>query len=91
MNLGGIAAALDGGKSYTQNEKNGQKKRTSYEQGHYVVYLRLPAKEKEAQMETEKALTGNRIAILAAESGQVFQKAGVHIVSPHEDDQQLEN
>jgi hypothetical protein len=36
------------------------------------VFRFAPAKEEEAQKETDKVLKGNRFAILAAESEQVF-------------------
>ena len=65
---------LDGGKSYMQNKENGQRTRINYEEGQYVMYLWLPSKEEEAQEETEKVLTGNRFAILATESEQVFSR-----------------
>ncbi len=74
MNLGGNVVVLDGVKIYTQNKENGHKTRINYEEGQRVVRLRLPAKEKEAQEETEKALKGNRFAILAAENEQVFRR-----------------
>ena len=59
---------------YTQNKENGQRARINYEEGQYVTHLRLPSKEEEAQEETEKVLKGNRFAILAAESEQVFSR-----------------
>ena len=65
---------LDGGRSYMQNKENGQKTRINYEEGQRVVCLWLPSKEGEAQEETEKVLKGNRFAILAAESEQVFSR-----------------
>ena len=39
-----------------------------------VMYLWLPSKEEERQEETEQFLKGNRFAILAEESGQVFSR-----------------
>ena len=72
MNLGDDVVVLDGGKSYAQNKENGQKTRIKYEEGQHVTHLRLPAKEKEAQEETEKGLKGNRFAIVAAESEEVL-------------------
>jgi hypothetical protein len=45
-----------------------------YEDGQYVMYLWLPAKREEAREETEKVLKGNRFAILATESEQVFSR-----------------
>ena len=74
MNLGGNVIALDGGRSYTQNDENGQKTRINYDAGQYDTRLRLPSQEGEAQEETEKALSGNRFAILATESEQVFSR-----------------
>ena len=65
---------LDGARSYMQHKENGQKTRINYEEGHYVMYLRLPSKGEVAQAETEKALKGDRFAILAAESEQVFSR-----------------
>ena len=74
MNLGGNVVVLDGAKSYMQNKENGQKTRINYEEGQCVMYLWLPSNEEEAQEETEKVLKGNRFAILAAESEQVFSR-----------------
>ena len=74
MNLGGNDAALDCGKSHMQHKESGQKTRINYEDGQYVMCLWLPAKEEEVQKETEKALKGNRFAILAADSDQVFSR-----------------
>ncbi len=65
---------LDGGRSYMQNKESGQKTRIHYEEGQYVMYLWLPSKGEEAQKETEKALKGNRFAILATESEHVFSR-----------------
>ena len=74
MNLGGNVVVLDGGRSYMQNKGSGQKTMIHYEDGQYVMYLWLPPKREEAQKETEKVLKGNRFAILAAESEQVFRR-----------------
>ena len=67
---------LDGEKSYMQHKESGKKTRIEYEDGQYVMYLWLPAKREEAQEETEKVLKlkGNRFAILAADSEQVFSR-----------------
>ncbi len=72
MNLGRNVVVLDGVKSYTQNKESGQKTRVSYEEGQCDMYLWLPAKEKEAQEESEKVLKGNCFASLAAEGEQVL-------------------
>ncbi len=64
MNLEGNVVALDGGRSHTQNNENAPKTRINYDGGQCVMHLRLPAKEKEAQEETDKILKGNRFAIL---------------------------
>ncbi len=56
-----------------QNKDNGQK-RINYEDGQRAMCLRLPAKEKEVQEETEKVLIGDRFAMLAAESEQAFRR-----------------
>ena len=45
-----------------------------YEERQYVMYLWLPSLEKEANVETEKVLKGNRFAILAAENEEVFTR-----------------
>ncbi len=74
MNLGGNVVVLDGGKSYTQNKDNGENARINNEEGECVMYLWLPSKGEEAQTETENVLKGNRFAILAAESEQVFNR-----------------
>ncbi len=74
MNLGGNVVALDGLKSYVQNWENGQKTKINYEKGQYVVYLWLPSNGEEAQKDAEKVLGGNRFAILAAQSEQVFSR-----------------
>ena len=65
---------LDGARSYMQHKENGQKTRINYEEGQYVMYLCLPSKGEVVQAETEKVLKGNRFAILAAESEQVFSR-----------------
>ena len=57
-----------------QNKGSGQRTKIHYEDGQYVMYLWLPSKREEAQKETEKVLKGNRFAILAAESEQVFSR-----------------
>ena len=72
--LGENVAALDGGWSSMQHKENGQRAMADYEEGQYVTHLRLPAKEEEAQGVAETALKGNRFAILAAESEQVFSR-----------------
>ncbi len=77
MNLGGNLGnfvALDGGESHTQNKENGQKTGNNYADEQCVMYLRLPAKVKEGQGEAEKVLEGNRFAVLAAESEQLFRR-----------------
>ncbi len=48
MNLGGNVVTLDVEDSYTQNKERGQKTRINQEEGQCVMYLSLPAKEKEA-------------------------------------------
>ncbi len=73
MNLGRHVVVLDGRKVYTQNKENAQKRRINYEEGQRVMHLWPPAKEKEAQEETEKVLKVDHFAILAAESEQVFR------------------
>ncbi len=45
-----------------------------YEDGQCVMYFWLPSKSEEAQKETEKVSKGNRFAILATESEQVFSR-----------------
>ena len=74
MNLGGNVVVVDGGRSYMQNKESRQKTKIHYEDGQYVVCLSLPSKGEEAQKETEKVLKGNRFAILATESEQVFSR-----------------
>ena len=74
MNLGGNVVVLDGGKSYMQNKESRQRAKIHYEDGQYVMYLWIPSRREEAQEETEKVLKGNRFAILAAESEQVFSR-----------------
>ena len=43
MNMGGIVVVLDGGKSYMQNKKSGQKTKIEYVGGQYVMYLWVPS------------------------------------------------
>ena len=74
MNMGGNVVVLDGGRSYMQNKETGQRTRIKYEDGQYVMYLWLPSSEREANVETEKVLKGNRFAILAAENEEVFTR-----------------
>ncbi len=72
MNTGGSVVVLGGDESYTQNKETNKKTRINYEQGQCVMYVWAPVKEGEVVKETEKALKGNRFAILAKES-QVHQ------------------
>ena len=74
MNMGGNVVVLDGEKSYMQHKESGRRTRIEYEDGHYVMYLWKPARMEEVQGETEKVLKGNRFAILATESEQVFSR-----------------
>ena len=66
MNMGGNVVVLDGGKSYMQNKKSGQKTKIEYEGGQYVMYLWVPS-TKETVKESSKILKGNSFAILATE------------------------
>ncbi len=66
--------ALDGGRSSTQNKETGQRTRVNYEDGQRVMHLRSPSKEEELREETEKVLKGNRFAIFATESEEVFNR-----------------
>ena len=79
---------LDGDKSYMQNKATNRKTRIYYEEGQRVMYLRLPSKEEEVREETEKALKGNRFAILATEIEIQQDFTRRMYISPHEDDQQ---
>ena len=74
MNLGGNVVVLDSERSYMQNKESGRRTRIEYEDGQYVMYLWMPSRSEEAQEETEKVLKGNRFAILATESEQVFSR-----------------
>jgi hypothetical protein len=74
MNLRGNTAVQDGSKNYMQNKENGQRARINHEEGQIFTHLRVPAKEKDLQQETEKALKDNRFSILAAEGEQVFRR-----------------
>jgi hypothetical protein len=67
MNLGGNVVVLDGERSYMQNKETGKKTRINYEQGQYVMYVWVPAKEKMIKEESDKVLKGNKFAILATE------------------------
>ncbi len=60
--------------SYAQNKETGRKTRINYEEGQRVTRLRLPLKEEERREETEKALKGDRFAILATESDEGFAR-----------------
>ena len=57
-----------------QHKVSGKKTRIEYEDGQYVMYLGVPARREEVKEETEKALKGNRFAIVATESEQVFSR-----------------
>ena len=57
-----------------QHKESGEKTRIEYEDGQYVMYLWVPARRKEVKEETEKVLKGNRFAIVATESEQVFSR-----------------
>ena len=74
MNLGGSVVVLDGKRNYMQNKETGERTRIGYEGGPYVTHIWLPAKEEEAKGELEKALKGNRFAILALDSEGVFTR-----------------
>ena len=74
MNMGGNVVVLDGKSSYMQHKESGKKTRIEYEDGQYVMYLWLPARQEKVQEETEKVLKGNRFAILATEGEQVFSR-----------------
>ena len=74
MNTGGNVVVLDGERSYMQHKESGKKTRIEYEDGQYVMYLWVPARREEVKEETEKVLKGNRFAILATESEQVFSR-----------------
>ena len=64
---------MAGGATCKKNE-TGQRARIKYEDGQHVMYLCLPSSEREANVETEKVLKGNRFAILAAEYEEVFTR-----------------
>jgi hypothetical protein len=74
MNVGGNVVVLDGERSYMQHMESGKKTRVEYDDGQYVMYLWVPARREEVKEETEKVLKGNRFAILATESEQVFSR-----------------
>ena len=74
MNMGGNVVVLDGERSYMQHKESGRRTRIEYEGGQYVIYLWMPLRREEVQEETEEVLKGNRFAILAAESEQVFSR-----------------
>ena len=74
MNMGGNVVVLDGEKSYMQHKESGRRTQIEYEDGQYVMYLWLPARREEVQGEAENVLKGNRFAILATESEQVFSR-----------------
>ncbi len=68
MNMGGDVVVLDAERSYMQNKEMGKKTRINYEQGQCAMHVWVPAREGEAQEQTEKVLKGNRFAILATGS-----------------------
>ncbi len=72
MNQGGNVVVLDGGKSYMQNKKTGQKTKIGYEEGQYAMYLRAPAVKGAVKSESDKILKGNRYATLAVDEEQCF-------------------
>ena len=43
-----------------QNKEANKKTRINYEQGQYVMYVRVPVKDGEVVKETERVSTGNR-------------------------------
>ncbi len=45
INVGGNVVVLGGDRSYTQNKKTGQKTRFKYEDGQFVMYMRMPSME----------------------------------------------
>jgi hypothetical protein len=70
FNAGGNVVVLDGGSSYMQNKKTGQKTRIEYESGQYVMYLWVPSTKEVVERESERILKGNKFALLAMESEQ---------------------
>ncbi len=74
MNQGGNVVVLDGGKSYTQNKKTGQKTRIGYEEGQCVMYLWVPAAKEAVKSESDKILKGNRYATLAVDEEPGFSR-----------------
>ena len=68
FNTGGNVVVLDGGSSYMQNKKTGQKTRIEYENGQYVMYLWVPSTKEVVERESERILKGNKFALLALES-----------------------
>ena len=68
FNAGGNVVVLDGGSSYMQNKKTGQKTRIEYESGQYVMYLWIHSTKEVVERESERILKGNRFALLAMES-----------------------
>jgi hypothetical protein len=74
MNMGCNVVMLDGDEGCTQNKAAGQKTRTSYEGGQCVMHMRAPLKESEAREESNSILKGDRFAILATETDDVFSR-----------------
>jgi hypothetical protein len=72
MNLGGSVVVLDCKRMGTQNKETGKKTRIGHEDGQRITRLWLPPKEEETKGEVEKALKGDRFAILATEIEGVF-------------------
>jgi hypothetical protein len=56
-----------------QNKKTGQKTRIKYEDGQYVMYMWVPSGENEVRG-SQNILKGNRFAILATKSEEVFNR-----------------
>ncbi len=63
MSMGGNVVVFD-----AQNEETNERTRINYEQGQRVIHVWAPVKEGEAATEMERALKGNRFAMLATES-----------------------
>ncbi len=57
------------------DRETGQRTGVNYEEEQYVVCTWLPPKKEEAQEETEKVLTGTRLASMAMESDEKDKEA----------------
>ena len=76
MNQGGNLVVLDGGHNYMKNKVSGQKTKIQYEDGQYIMYIRVPrgqqAADKAAKPLTENSSRQRTSRFFAGRSGAIY-------------------